>query len=725
MKTKELIFFLFLCSASALANDVARIDSVAFRQYLDSAKIAEENTDYTVALDWIGEAERMFDRTLPKGLRCDFYNIQGTIFMSTWQLEKAEDSFLKGIALSSSQADSSSMLLGYSRLAVVKASQGRGQEAIKFQNMALSYFRGLDSTKYYSLLNNLAVSYEGANKPDRALRLYIRVKEYYKSKGDYQSQALVENNLGEVYRSLKGDAETAQKYYRNAIALNGLSGSKRGLMQNYHNMALTYSMIYEYDSSFYYLRKSIKLRKEAGGRGGLAIPYYALGNNYLASEQLDSAEWAFSETLSISEEMGIEPGMFYANGGLGRLYTAVGKTAKAEKHFLLALDAAEHTGSLSFKQSALRELYDFYKSVGNSAAALKAYENFQSITDSMRTVEKQRELDEIMAKYEVDLAEAENQTLRAEQGLREAQITRQRWFLVGLIVLLVLLVAGWAILVRAYRQRNQAFVEVVEAKRELQVQYDRTKEQELKLLEAASLKNRIFSVLGHDLRAPLSNISSMLGLVSADTISEEELNWIFRHLRHDTDQSINTLNNILQWSQLQMSDLRVQREKVEIKGAFSDLKEIFESSTRLKNINLTFEDHSESGKIWVDPNQFRSIATNLISNAIKFSPVGEVVKVGISENERFSVLQISDNGDGFPDNPLPISGSQKTKTTAGTLGETGTGVGLQIVRDFVEAHQGKIAMSKLPEGGALIEVYLPRSQSDATQGAAAGSRRIA
>lgn len=454
------------------------------------------------------------------------------------------------------------------------------------------------------------------------------------------------------------------------------------------------------------------MRTEQGSKGGLAISMHALGKYYLDTGQPDSALTAFGKTLQISEEYGIAPGVFYGSLGVGEVNELIGNYGRAFEAYKKASETADEIGSLELQEKTGLLLYNLFKKQKRPAEALQYHEQLVTIRDSVRSLQNRENLAEVRIKYETELAKAENTALKASKETQKMQLERQRWLVLGLSIVLLLVVVGSLMLIRANRLRKQAYHKSVDARKELEVQYAKVIEQEAKLNETIALKNRIFSVLGHDLRSPLANISSMLPLISDKEVTHEELTIVLAHLQRDTDLSLNTLHNILQWSQIQSNEIVIHHDHLSVKAAFADLKQVFESSARLKKVNLDFIDYSD-GKIWVDENQFRSIATNLISNAIKFSPTGETVTIKVEDKTDSTEFSVSDRGRGFHPDILSQINLRKGRTSVeGTLGEKGTGIGLQLVRDFVEAHNGSFGISRNEYGGAIVTVSFPKNSGD-------------
>lgn len=710
----KLLLTLVVCllpGLHAVASEQGADKDLELSQLLDSASHCLNSHQYFIADSLLQLAEASLNDRTERNMLGRYHFLRANYYLSLWELQDSEREFLKAVAHFAEVKDSTGLMSAYSGLGTAMCEQNRYHEGTLYQRKALTYFTGIDSLKYYGLLSNMAVAYSMAREDDRAMTQLLKVMDYFKRNNRFDRVAVVENNIGELYRDNFGEPRKAIPHYQKAAKLNIQAGQDNHLAQNYHNMSIAFQETEQFDSAYYYLQKSLDLRRKVSGRGGMAIGYNALGQFYRNTGQLDSAMWAYQETIAISEEMGIEPGIIHGNLGMGNVYELNGSPGLARVAYHNALEKAKEIRAANLQSSVHKQLYEFYSEAGDFESALTHFEHWNALEDSISDKQSHDKLAEIRTRYEMDLAETENVALRAQHEAQSLALERQKVYLLALAAVLVLIALAVAVLSWANRQRKNALKKTIQAKLELQEQYRKLKEQEVKLAEANDLKNRIFSVLGHDLRSPLANISSMLKLISAKEITSDELENVLRHLQLETDLSINTLEDILQWSRMQMDNNNVNKTHLEIGKMIEDLQQIFESRVRLKEIDLQFVDNSED-ELWVDEHQFKSIATNLISNALKFSPHGSAVTAAFESGSEYFRFSVSDKGVGFkPEVIQQIHEGKKMESLRGTKGEKGTGIGLQIVRDFVAAHDGKIAISNNQNGGATVSVSFPNTNA--------------
>ncbi|WP_339610254.1 HAMP domain-containing sensor histidine kinase [uncultured Planktosalinus sp.] len=412
--------------------------------------------------------------------------------------------------------------------------------------------------------------------------------------------------------------------------------------------------------------------------------------------------------MEISEEFKIAPGLFHSNLGIADAYLAKGNKSEALKHYKKVEEVTEQFDSYEMKANIAKNLLEFYKSEQNYENAFLYSEKLQLLQDSIASIKSNDRLDELRVQYESSLAETENQVLKEKEAAQKQKIDMQNVFLIvsgiALIVFAILIV----VLYKSNKHKKEAYKEVQKKTLELEKQYNIVKQREQELNKSLALKDKIFSVLGHDLRTPLANVSNLIDSMSQIELNPEEMEFLLKHLKGETTASLKTLENILQWARLQMNENSTKIEQLDEDGIIIEIITNLESHTEAKNIEVNYLNNSTS-LLAADENQFRSIANNLIANAIKFSPLDGKIEVNFYENDDYFIFSVSDQGEGIKSSIVKnLDTQQELLSTYGTEGEKGTGIGLRIVKDFVNLHQGKLEFTKNSPQGTIVTVYFPK-----------------
>lgn len=680
------------------------VDNPPFRAWSDSARAAlyVENLELArVYMDSL--SENITDAASPRTLAV-YHMVLAEYNFGIWNLDVAEDEYKLALKYAVIAGDSLVLTQSHSGIADLYSRQGNYHMSVYYYDRAFALSGPVDSSKYYyRIVINQAIAYENAGQVDNALDNLLRARRYYETHRSLAPLERIENNLGELYRKDLENPKMAQEHYHRAVALNKKMGSHRGLARNYHNLAVLYREQAQYDSALHYNAMARKEREAAGDYGALALEHHNMGNIQLELGNYVVALEEFQETLDISTRDGIAKGVYYGHLGLGETYRAMKDYRLARRHYLAALEKATEIDTHPLISEALDHLYKLEEERGRYREALLYYERYKTLQDSVTAHINADRLAEMQVKYKTELTDAENHRLRAERIVSESKLREQRRNTIGLIIASVCLVFIGGVLLHLARGRKKAYAKERQLREEVVRKHELLLEQEAELREAHDLKDHIFAVIGHDLRSPLISILSVLKLLSDKAISPDDMHDWMKRLSSQTEVGLQSLDRILEWSQ-QKHDRRTEnREIVDLKAEMDYIEEVLKPRLREKRLDLNIGlDHRCS--LFADPNQLRSILTNLLTNAIKFSPEGQTVEVMSTCVDGGVELTVRDYGTGLPESQ---DGGGVLKSRPGTKGERGTGIGLQIVQSFVESHQGWFKLSNHPKGGALATVFFP------------------
>lgn len=225
------------------------------------------------------------------------------------------------------------------------------------------------------------------------------------------------------------------------------------------------------------------------------------------------------------------------------------------------------------------------------------------------------------------------------------------------------------------------------------------------LKESNATKDKLFSVIAHDLKTPFNSILGLTKILAEDidTMSQSELKQLMKTLHRDSSSSFELLNNLLDWSRTQLKKLKPMPQNVDLRQIISEITQEVETLSNSKEITI-FNECSGNIRVTADRSMVHSIMKNLIINGIKFTPPGGKIKIEVKALTDFAEISISDNGVGIPKEQLESLFAKETAiSTSGTENEKGTGLGLQICKEFVELNGGEIrAISEAGAGSSFI-----------------------
>ncbi|MDZ7899666.1 MAG: HAMP domain-containing sensor histidine kinase [Arcicella sp.] len=227
---------------------------------------------------------------------------------------------------------------------------------------------------------------------------------------------------------------------------------------------------------------------------------------------------------------------------------------------------------------------------------------------------------------------------------------------------------------------------------------------ELKALN--STKDRLFSIIGHDLRSPIASLKGILLLLDNQQLSREEFNELLQHLQKNVDNVHGMLENLLQWSMSQMKGMKPNLKSFDINDIIEQTVELFKDVAKQKQINLQM-DISENLMVFADENHIKAIIRNLVNNALKFTPKNGQVSISSKFKNNYVVLQITDSGIGINSDEMQLIFTNP-KLKQGTSGEKGTGLGLILCKDLIKQNYGEITVKSELEKGTTFKILIPQ-----------------
>ncbi len=241
--------------------------------------------------------------------------------------------------------------------------------------------------------------------------------------------------------------------------------------------------------------------------------------------------------------------------------------------------------------------------------------------------------------------------------------------------------------------------------------YERLKAEksEIRLHQLNADKDRFISILGHDLKNPFNNILGFSEILTneIDSLNKGEIKDIALNINKSAQITSKLLEDILMWARTQQGSILFNPQKLNLEDICINLIEVHSPGAYAKGITISY---TKKEKIYVsaDKDMLNTILINLVSNAIKFTRNGGVVNISIERKDSSAVVSVSDNGIGIQSkNIAKLFDISEVLTTKGTEGESGTGLGLLLCKEFVKKHGGEIWVESEVGIGSNFKFTLP------------------
>jgi PAS domain S-box-containing protein len=249
------------------------------------------------------------------------------------------------------------------------------------------------------------------------------------------------------------------------------------------------------------------------------------------------------------------------------------------------------------------------------------------------------------------------------------------------------------------------FTDITERKKtELKIQ-----QQNIELTKLNLDKDRFISILGHDLKSPVNNILGFSEILTDEIngLNTDEIKEIAGNINKSAKITNKLLEDILMWARTQQGSIPFKPQNLSLSATCRNIIEILNPGAFAKNSTI-YDSSSSHINVYADADMLKTTLLNLVSNAIKFTDSGGKITINAEQNSENVTISVSDNGMGIPaENMAKLFDISEVLTTKGTAGETGTGMGLLLCKEFVEKHGGKIWVESEEGKGSEFKFTLP------------------
>ena len=230
-----------------------------------------------------------------------------------------------------------------------------------------------------------------------------------------------------------------------------------------------------------------------------------------------------------------------------------------------------------------------------------------------------------------------------------------------------------------------------------------------KLLSESSTKDQLLSIITHDLRSPINNLKALLTLLKENIISKEEFLQQLQNAAHNVDNLSESMDNILAWAQGQRKGWTVTPSEFKVNDAINECVRLYKNNINEKNITLKYT-ISDIITAYADFNQIVLIIRNLLNNAIKFTPEHGTISITATQNLNTAQVHISDSGVGMDTETLArVMNVSQMYSTKGTIGEKGTGLGMNMSLEFAAKNHCTLKMESEIGKGTKVTLDIPKT----------------
>lgn len=544
--------------------------------------------------------------------------------------------------------------------------------------------------------NNLAGQYGYKGDYAKALIGYLEGIDLAKVYGDSLMLSIMNENIANLYISQK-DYVQALEFYKVVKKINQDIGNEIYSAETMSNMASLYADMGQLDYAMYNVNSSITVFEKHGIMDWLAFAYEVKGKTYLKESNFKWAIYWYSQSEMLHKNLDDDRGRIDLLNGMAEAYFGLKQDDISERYALEAFKVSDKLQFMEGKQKCAKTLYKIHKNKNDFAASLEYHELYQRLSDTLSSNENKKSLTLLETKME---HQKQKHDLIEEN---RKQLAQQRDYVnASLAILLIFVVITFLV------RRSEKIQKILNT--ELKGKTTDLEKNEQELRDINRTKDKLFSIIGHDLRGPIGAFQGLLKLFKDGDIGQSEFMEYLPKLRHDIDHISFTLNNLLTWGQTQMNGAVTKPSVVGIESMVKDSIHLLSETAQNKSIKLVSQVPTNT-MVWSDSDQIDIVIRNLISNALKFTPENGMVTISAQEKGQYWQVSIRDTGIGMDDKTIEkIFAINSNHTTYGTNNEKGTGLGLSLCKEMVEKNGGSIWVESLLRKGSTFYFTVPRAK---------------
>ncbi len=590
---------------------------------------------------------------------------------------------------------------------------GDYQQTAKYYKQALALLKipedGLMLIATYNSLGSLNVQ---LGQYVEGLQYYLKGIEITKKMQEKPALAVYYHNLGNLYSSID-DFSQAIEYLERSKEINMALNDPYNLSLCNLNLSEAHRNAKQTDLALQYAREGYNRSYTVDFKRGKLLANIQMASVFLELEEVDSAQAYLPKALEMGLEQGDKHAISSAYGFLGRLFYLQKNYPQSLDYLQKGLEIAQAMGRPRSIQFIKKYQADTYEALGDHTNSHKVLMEFQSLKDSLfnQKVLKRIAFAEAEAKFRHEqdstrLAQA-SEKLLLESKL-EYQEGQQNWTNLVVFLLITLIL----IIILFYRSKVKDNRDLARLNHEIVLQNDKIKEQKDQLQETLRYKDQFFSIISHDLRGPVHSFSSLNPLIenAIQNRNVEQLAHYMKMLDKSSKNLSQLLENLLVWSRQEQGLIPYEPRSVDVKACLDKTLSLY--SFQIESKRITVQSSIQMGlEVWADQNSLEVILRNLINNAIKFTPEDGYIKLSTEVQRKDVAIIIQDTGVGIsPQNLSSLFDLHHKKSSPGTHGEAGSGLGLTLVHNFVKMNEGSISVESTLGQGTSFTVSLPLSK---------------
>jgi signal transduction histidine kinase len=588
----------------------------------------------------------------------------------------------------------------YQNVGTVYTISGDYTSALRYDNMALQLSLSLtDSSNIARNYNGIGNDYFDLGEYDEAYYYFTQCYRIARACKDSLQMTISLHNVGRVFKEL-GQYDRAISHLKISQDLSLKIGDNEGIPYSLDELGDVQLRKGEYDSALTSLTKSLSFTRKFNIKALEPRTLVRLATISLHKKDYQKALAYYDTTYQLQTKTSNQFGIAEVELGRGTILINQGKYDEATNFINRSLAIAKKINARILEIKCYNQLSKLWELKGEHKRSLEYFKQYKQLEDSLFSQDMQEKLLRDQIRFEIEAKDTQIAALSRDKNETEDQLKKQEFIRNILVVVMALSVILLATVYRSGQRRRQINTLLLRHQEEME-----KRSEELERLN--QVKDKFFSIISHDLRSPINALSGLLDLLDKGAVKPEELSSHIGELKIRFNHTRTLLNNLLDWTLLQMDKLNLQAAKIDLHKIVDENIQLL-AAVQNKQINLV-NNIPENAIAFADSNTVNLVIRNLMTNAIKFTNDGGSVIIGSKEESNQWIISVKDNGIGMNQDVIKILFDKTAPyTTRGTANEKGTGLGLILCKEFVEKNGGKIWVSSEVGSGSTFGFTLPK-----------------
>ena len=619
-----------------------------------------------------------------------YYNL-GQTYMELGENKTAFLNLVKGHNLSKEIKDDTLTSMGLLHLGKYYGISGEPQKSIEHVNASLSIAKENDLQKIlFQGYNHLGIIYQNLGNYNKSLDYYFQSLAIREALQDQRAISICFTNIGMVFQ-LSGKYDDAQNYFSKALAIDRMNNDEQGIMINLLNIGVVNQKKKAFTEALNYYNEALKISRKLKFKKDEAVLLGNIGSTLMQQGLMNESLPYLLSALELQTNFNMEQSLAHTLNDLSETYLLLNKIDSSKSYAEKAIDLSAKSGELNQLRYGYQNLSDSYRKLGDYKNAYTFYVKSVNAKDSLFSIEKSRQVEELQITYETEKKEQEITSL--SQQNKVAAFRRDSYAaLAGLI-----LIVGFLLYYnqRLKTKKNRQLLEKEQAVEKMQ--------------------SRFFTNITHEFRTPLTLILAPIATMS-EKITDPRLSQQLNIMKKNGRRLLTLVNQLLDLSKLESGNLKLNVAPGNIISIIKGVTMSFQSLAESKQIELLVHSEAREPILYFDQDKIEKVLSNLLSNAFKFTAPGGRIQVtvqspAIAKNKdlkEYLQIIVKDTGKGIPAEKVAHIFNRFYQADDSLVREFGgSGIGLALTKEFIDLHHGSIEVFSQETKGTEMVLRLP------------------